>query len=151
MKEEISLLSKLKNIICCAVVYIIWSGFVLDIYGETIPEFMMVEFLQFAPQREPLSRELIFVLTCIFAPLIEELFFRAPLGVIRHIQIPGLMTFSIFFSSVLFAIGHILGSLSVPMQGVAGLLFCYVYIKNGYSYVSSVLMHFIINFYFFLS
>ena len=107
----------------------------------------MVEMLQI----RRFSPEFMFVVACIFAPLFEELVYRQHLSVVKYIKIPGILIYAVLLSSYLFGEAHSLGVWSVPVQGVAGLIFCYVYIKNGYSYVSSVLMHFMINLYFYLS
>lgn len=149
--QETTLFGKVKNILFGAVAYIIWTHFIFWIYGITIPEFASTYNLQIFFPKPPPSKELVFTGMCILAPLIEELFYRVPLSIVKHIKIPGILTFSILFSSILFAVHHKLGFYAGPVQGMAGLLFCYVYIKNGYSYISSVLMHFLINFYLFLN
>lgn len=150
LKKEKTLFGKIKNILFGTIAYILWANFILWVYGETIPEFASTISLQSFLPKPPPSKELVFVGMCILAPLIEELFYRAPLSVIRYIKIPGILILSILFSSILFAVHHKLGFYAGPVQGMAGLLFCYVYIKNGYSYISSVIMHFLINFYLFL-
>lgn len=154
LKPEVSVFGKLKNIIFGAVLYVIWAQLVFLLYGATIPEFMatdiMLQIVQTLQVRK-FSPEFMFVVMCIFAPIFEELIYRQHLSIARYIKIPGILLYAVLISSLLFGKAHSLGVWSAPVQGVAGLIFCYVYIKNGYSYVSSVIMHLFINLYFYLS
>lgn len=85
------------------------------------------------------------------APFLEELMFRAiPLELSKIINIPKLTLLIIIAASLWFGMGHAYGKWNVPIQGVGGVVLCYVYIKNGYSYLSIVAMHFLINLTYFL-
>jgi len=91
----------------------------------------------------------IFFFSCIFAPLWEELAFRhAPLLIAKRFSKPGRdVTWPIIIiSSVIFGWGHGSGPISLLIQGVGGLLFSWVYLKNNYSYWSSTFLHFLWNF-----
>jgi membrane protease YdiL (CAAX protease family) len=143
---ETTFLGKLKNVIFGAAAYIIWATFILFIYKTFIPEYNGIK-LQFWPIEH--STIYLFISSCIFAPFVEELFFRKPLDLVKHISISRVMIYYVIISSVIFGYIH-RGVWSIPVQGVAGLIFCYVYLKNGYSYFSSVAMHFLINFYYFI-
>lgn len=146
---EVTNFGKFKNILFGAVAYILWTKVIFWIYGKTVPEYAgILNPLQIYSQ--PPSKEYIFVSMCIFAPIIEEIIYRVHLSVANKFKVEGLLTYLIIFSSVIFALNHPGQDFAVPVQGVAGLLFCYVYIKNGFSYISSVVMHFFINLYFFL-
>ncbi len=145
LTPETTILGKIKNIIFGATTYIIWATFILTLYKLFIPEFNNIK-LQFFPPSQIYQ----FFSMCIFAPLAEEALFRLPLSLIKTIPIEKITLFFIVFSSLLFGYVHH-GIWSIPIQGVAGLIFCYVYLKNNYSYISSVSMHFLINLYYFLN
>lgn len=149
-QAETTFLGKLKNVLSGAVLYLAWAIFVIYIYEHEIPEFKKIPSF-FSLFRIPPSQIYTFITICIFAPFIEEVFYRTPLSIAKEIKIKGAVLYTAMFSSILFGSRHELGNWSVPIQGVAGLLFCYVYIKNGYSFISSLSMHFLINLYYFLS
>ncbi len=89
----------------------------------------------------------IFLFSCIFAPLWEELAFRViPMYISKYFKHELLIPI-ILLSSVIFGWGHHYGSIGIFRQGVFGLIFSYVYIKNGFHYWSSVLLHFMWNFF----
>jgi len=77
----------------------------------------------------------------IWAPLWEELSFRhAPALIAKGLGEKFLIPIMII-SSVLFGWGHGNGSESLLLQGVMGFVFFIVYVKNNYSYWSSVTLH----------
>lgn len=77
----------------------------------------------------------------IWAPLWEELAFRhAPALLAKALGEKFLLPI-IIISCGLFGWGHGNGPESLLLQGVMGFVFFYVYIKNGYSYWSSVALH----------
>lgn len=87
-----------------------------------------------------------FFFACIFAPLWEELAFRhAPMLIAKHFNKASkkvnLTWPVVIISSVIFGWGHGQGPISLLIQGVGGLLFSWVYLKNNYSYWSSVALH----------
>lgn len=97
----------------------------------------------FAPYKHLFAIQFFF--GCIIAPLIEEILFRhLPLQVIRATKKEELLVPTILFTSVVFGLMHE-GAASIPIQGVFGLIASIVYLKNGYSYISSVALHAIWN------
>lgn len=81
----------------------------------------------------------------VMAPLIEEIIFRvAPIGLVK--DKPELIYPTIILSSALFGYLHY-GAMSWPIQGVLGFILSVIYLKNGYSYWSVVLLHFMWNAY----
>ncbi len=142
---ETTLLGKIKNIIAGVAVYIVWATAVLSLYKLTIPEFSHLK-LQFYP----ISEIYTFISVCIFTPFFEEFLFRTPLLILKGVTYKRVSLWAILVSSVIFGYAHY-GLWSIPVQGVGGIIFCYVYLKNGYSYISSVIMHSLINLYFFLT
>lgn len=87
-----------------------------------------------------------FFFGCIWAPLWEELAFRfAPITLAKHFGKEVIMPV-IVLSSVLFGWGHGYGPISLLIQGVGGFLFSILYIKNNFSYWSTVTAHFLWNF-----
>lgn len=142
---ETTPLGKFKNIVFGAAMYITWATLILWIYKNTIPEFKNIE-LSFYRS----SIQLTFFSMCVFAPLVEETLFRlGPLQLVKNIQSERITLIVILLSSIIFGYVHH-GVWSIPVKGIAGILFCYVYLKNGYSYISSVFCHFLVNFYYFL-
>lgn len=87
-----------------------------------------------------------FAAGCIAAPLWEEFLFRKlPLDFVGKWGNDDLLLQTVFASSLLFGLVHG-GPFSVFIQGVGGLLFAFLYVKNGYSYWSTVIAHFLWNF-----
>jgi len=87
----------------------------------------------------------LFFFAIIFAPLWEELAWRwFPITLARqlkkHLGIELLWPI-VVLSSIHFGWGHGFGPISLLMQGIGGMALSYVYIKNGFSYWSSVTMH----------
>lgn len=82
---------------------------------------------------------------CVWAPIWEEAAFRyAPITIAKNFG-PQFLLPVIILSSVLFGWGHGSGPISLLIQGVGGFLFSLLYIKNGFSYKSSVAAHFLWN------
>lgn len=91
-----------------------------------------------------------FFFACIFAPLWEELVFRhAPLQIGKELKIKKDIDVILpiaFITSCIFGWGHGNSAMGVLVQGVCGLALSFTYIKTGYSYWSSVFLHFLWNF-----
>lgn len=147
LTPETSLFGKLKNILFGVVLYIGWSSIVLWIYETHLPEVFNVP----RSMSPPHSMTYMFITICIWAPIFEEILYRLPLSIARNFQIKNLVLYTAIISSILFGQRHWGADWTVPIQGVLGFIFCWVYIKNGYSLLSSVLMHFLINLYTFIS
>lgn len=126
---------KAGNILIAFIIYLAWVilvdkglGFI-DSFGQTlsfsdIPQFFYV---------------------CIIAPLWEELYYRyVPIAISRAFNHKILMPILIF-SAVNFGLGHGDNVYHLFIQGVMGMVLSWVYIKNGYSYWSSVTLHFLWN------
>jgi membrane protease YdiL (CAAX protease family) len=76
---------------------------------------------------------------CILAPVWEELAFRyAPLELSKKFE--GTLLPVVAISSILFGYQHG-GVGGIMIQGVLGAIFCWVYVKNGYSLLSSMTLH----------
>lgn len=89
-----------------------------------------------------------FLLAVIIAPIVEEFLYRyVPLKIAKNYFRKNIITIAIA-SSVIFGLHH--GSvLNIPIQGVFGLLFTWVYIRNGLPY--AILSHALWNLYCFIS
>lgn len=90
--------------------------------------------------------------SCLCAPLFEELIFRhIPFQTLNLIPFKSeadqtkMIMLVTMMSSFIFGWLHGNGWNSVLIQGFLGLGFCYIYLKNGYSYWSSVLAHLLWN------
>jgi membrane protease YdiL (CAAX protease family) len=93
----------------------------------------------------------IFFFSVIVAPLWEELAFRVgPLTFARGLQSntndKSVLIGVTIMASAIFGWGHGFGPISILIQGVMGFIFACVYIKNGYHYWSSVILHATWNF-----
>jgi membrane protease YdiL (CAAX protease family) len=121
---------KAYNIFAAFGVMVVWTMFITSFMKELAGSQL------FYKQPTPLY---MFVTACIIAPLTEEGIFRwAPLTLLKpH---PHLMWPVIVIVSALF--GYLHGGFSnIIIQGVFGVVFSWVYINNGYSYWSSVVLH----------
>lgn len=80
----------------------------------------------------------------VFAPLTEELIFRkAVLDIAKDLR-PSFMLPIVILSSAIF--GWLHGAyVNVAIQGVLGAIMAWVYIKNGYHYWSSCILHAMYN------
>lgn len=89
----------------------------------------------------------LFFLACIFAPMWEEIMYRhVPLQIAKNYFRKNIIHVAIG-SSIIFGINH--GSvLNILIQGVFGLMFSWVYIRNGLKW--SILSHALWNFYCFI-
>jgi membrane protease YdiL (CAAX protease family) len=136
---ETTLFGKIRNIL---------AGFTLNVlYTAIIASLLKVLFAT-----EPIAQYgyrfaheglILFFFSVILAPLWEELAFRVlPLHFTRNN--PKLLVPLVLLSSLIFGILHG-GPLSILIQGVSGFIMACVYIKNGYSYISSVIYHMLWN------
>lgn len=136
-----SILDKAKNITFCFVACLIWvtlvTRFIQYLTHQTWPDMIVYNIPYYL------------IFSCLLAPVFEELFFRfIPLETHKlvtrdsseAVQLKS-QVLVVLFSSLLFGWAHGHGFTSILVQGVCGLGFAYVYIKNGYSYLSSVILH----------
>lgn len=86
--------------------------------------------------------------SCLIAPFAEEILFRVgPLQLIKSVNFRSeaskakMIFLTVIFSSIVFGWMHGYGWESVIKQGVMGLIFSIVYIRTGYSYLSTVTLH----------
>ena len=82
-----------------------------------------------------------FFFAVILAPLWEELAFRHAPALIAKALGEKLLMPIIIISSIIFGWEHGHGPESLLLQGVMGFIFFSVYVKNNYSYWSSVTLH----------
>lgn len=125
------MISKLKNIGIAFVFLFIWI--LLVIFG-----------MNKLSEHYKLS---VFIYGVIIAPIWEELAFRkGPIDFARKLN-PDLVIPIVIMSSFLFGWAHGNEIGSILKQGVMGFVFSWVYIKNKYSYWSSVFIHALWNFF----
>jgi hypothetical protein len=145
---ETTFLGKLRNIGLAFTICLFWVAFI-EWFITTIYHIGSPYGSQLVPF-EPPSKLHEFFFACIVAPLWEELAFRhAPLQIGKRLS----TTFGtevvipmVYISSAIFGWAHGQGAVSILIQGVMGFIFALVYLKNGYSYKSSVLLHAMWNF-----
>lgn len=156
LNQPISAVQKLKNICTLFVINVAWALVVIKFlswlwperFSSSINNEMVWQFF-FGPQ--PTFRYEFFM-SCIAAPLWEELAFRVfPFGVARWFsdKFGGkeITVYVLIATTILFGWGHGGGTISLLFQGVGGLLLAYAYLRNGYSYWSAVGLHFMWNFF----
>ncbi len=151
---------KIANVLLAFALNVVWLVFIWWIFVLLTPRW--IQPLGFAVPKYFPSAEMIFF-GIIMAPLWEELAFRvAPYKVAKWFESLmwkvdlllykekakqyGTATFTLMLQVMIMAIimfgwGHGNGTVSLLIQGVGGLLLSIVYIKNNYSYWSSVALH----------
>jgi membrane protease YdiL (CAAX protease family) len=83
---------------------------------------------------------------CVIAPLWEELAYRfGPIQLGKALGQNAIIPI-VAMASMAFGWGHGYGQYGILVQGVMGILFSIVYIKNGFHYLSSVILHALWNF-----
>lgn len=126
------LVDKLKNITVTYTVIAIWIFFISMIlhwvngWQANSHIYDMKQYLFFA---------------CFLAPLWEELAFRyVPITFAKSLGKDFILP-AIVLSSIVFGWGHGAGIISLLIQGMMGFVLSLLYIKNNYSYWSSVIVH----------
>ena len=131
------MLGKLSTILLGLLIIFTWVIFLNNFLEVVIG-------LNHIPHHNTISIKNFFFL-CIIAPLWEELAFRYVPITIASIFNKELVLPVIILSSIIFGWGHGNGTMSLLYQGVMGGVFSYVYVKNGYHYLSAVAIHFLWN------
>ncbi len=134
---------KLKNIFFAATAILLWVRFIIWFLTSVLNvpfEYPLI----LADHTFTWNASTLFF-GVIWAPLWEEAVFRyAPLTIAKALGDAFLKPI-IVITLVLFAFGHGLGPWSILIQGIGSLALFWVYLKNGYSYWSSVAVHFLWN------
>lgn len=137
------LTNKAKNIL------VAWSAMVIILFITTTflhiitPPDPWAGFFGNDDDSKPSLRLLIYLLFVggVLAPIGEELVFRHfPLQMVKQYNLQKIQMPVILLSSIVFAWCHG-GAINILIQGVGGLLLCWVYVRNGYHYWSSVIVH----------
>lgn len=137
--EERTFLGKCANIALGFILLVIWAVIVVAFYKWLFASKSWNPFGQILIYEHPFFIQIF--LTCIMAPLWEELVFRKlPLDIVKATEKKELIIPVILFTSVIFGLVH-QGVPSILLQGAGGFVIACVYIKNGYSYWSSVTLH----------
>ena|SRR6266496_2024741 len=141
MKLSPSLIEKGKNILIALMTIFIINSFFLYLFGHLSgsDRYKLIA-TETAPWQALFG-------ACIMAPLIEELIFRyGTFQVLRtsskfeQLKLPVMIISSVIF-------GWLHGSFfNVYIQGTAGFIMAWVYLKNNHSYWSSVIVHACWNF-----
>lgn len=126
---------KIKNIIFGYVLCLVWI-LIVDYFFSQIGYFPVEE----ESEQSDSFYYIVFML-CIWAPLWEEALYRyGPITIAKSIGNQYVMPV-VIMSSCIFGWGHGESHDGVLIQGVLGFIFSIVYIKNNYSYLSSVFLH----------
>jgi membrane protease YdiL (CAAX protease family) len=130
---------KIKNIIFGYVLSLIWILFISYLYiilghQEIVEESTLTDSFYY----------FIFI-ACVWAPLWEEALYRyGPITIAKNIGNQYVIPI-VIMSSCLFGWAHGESHEGVLVQGVLGLILSMVYIRNNYSYLSSVILHSLYN------
>lgn len=134
--------SKIRTIVIGYIAIFAWmlivSHFMQWLFPPPPPDANLIPFI---PEAEPPFRYEFFF-AVLWAPFWEELVFRHSFGLIAKKIGNGFLLPAMIISSYLFASGHSDNlQMNVMRQGIMGMVFFYVYVKNGYSVWSSMLLH----------
>jgi hypothetical protein len=131
---------KVKNVAAGFLIHLVWVFIIITPFFGWL--FSVGQF------ETPLKA--IFFFSCILAPLWEELAFRViPITIAKEYGKQYILPV-VILSSLIFGWGHGMGPISLLIQGVMGFVMAIVYIKNNYSYWSSVALHSMWNTYIYL-
>lgn len=141
MPKKRSLLKKLRNIFITAGIIVLWMCIYFDHILTKLGTITENGFI------ENKYGDLFF--TLVAPPLWEELAWRwfpitLALQLKKHLSLDLLVPICVL-ASISFGLVHGMGAVSIFGQGIGGLALCYLYIKNGYSYWSTVCAHFLWN------
>lgn len=144
---EKSFFGKIRNIGFVFALNLIWLSIIAAFLNYINPSelYSYVNSVKISTSLSPTVIGMFFFM-CIWAPIWEEAAFRyAPITIAKNFGSQFLIPV-IIISSVLFGWGHGHGPLSLLIQGIMGFIFSLLYIKNNFSYWSSVTAHFLWNF-----
>lgn len=138
--KDLSLSEKIVNFLACVTFIVLWYAGVFTFYKylESQAEYSypyvegyLGQLVQLFTERTPSVLEQFFIM-CVLAPLWEEICFRkAPIDVGKSLNLDKTALASLILAmSSVFALGHPLGILSIPVQGVFGLTTAWLYLKN---------------------
>lgn len=132
--ENINWSDKLKNISLGFIVMLVWFVAIRTLlYFFFDTNIIPIQSREYTPA--------LFFFSCVVAPLWEEAAFRlGPIQIAKTFK-PEAMLPAIIISSIVFGWGHGESIRGILVQGVFGFIFSIVYIKNNYSYISSVILH----------
>lgn len=133
------MLRKTKNIAIGYSLSLIWLFFVSYLFN-------ILGYQEIIEESEEIDSFYYYVfILLIWAPIWEEALYRyGPLTIAKNIGNQYVMPIAIM-SSCIFGWGHGDSHEGVLLQGVIGLIFSIVYIKNNFCYFSSVLLHSLYN------
>jgi membrane protease YdiL (CAAX protease family) len=131
---------KVKNIFISYIIIFVWVFLISHLLNFLDPPPI------FTDEETPSIPSHIYILSQFFflvisAPLWEELAFRHAPALLAKALGKGFLFPIMIISSMLFGWGHNNGPESLMLQGCMGFVFFCLYIKNGYSYWSSVVLH----------
>lgn len=138
--EQIGKVDKIKNIATAFVFILIWVVTLQALLS------LIVRIPSVIPNTSSVTLRALFF-ACIVAPLWEEATYRvAPIMIARTLS-QQIVFPVVIISSALFGFGHGHGVHSLLFQGMMGFVFCVIYIKNNYCYLSAVTLHAMWNFF----
>lgn len=139
LAQETTFFGKLRNIGFGFAIMCVWIFFITVFLNKLYDGFQVQLFT-------PPSNQYIFFITVLLAPFWEEAVFRYfPIQIARKCGLNSFLMPFMILSSIIFGISH--GSpINILIQGSMGFLMACIYVKNGFSYWSSVVIHALWNF-----
>lgn len=135
-----SLADKCKNIATAFVIKITLSVAISALFSYLVADQIRVE--------EPPIR-LVFFMACVWAPFWEEIMYRwVPLTLAQRIDAKfdlNILWPVILLSSTIFGLDHGEGAVSLLYQGLGGIIYCLLYLKNNNSILSTMVLHSVWN------
>lgn len=137
LQQETTFLGKAKNVGFGFAIMCIWIFFVTLALSKLYRGFQFYT---------PPSEQFVFFTTVILAPFWEEAVFRYfPITLARKLGVDNFLIPFMVLSSIIFGLGH--GSpINILIQGAMGFVMACIYVKNGFSYWSTVTLHALWNF-----
>lgn len=138
-----SIKDKAVNVIAAIGFMFVWLLFISFWYDIVYDAYFNAQFYF----REPPSFTQRFWLSCIMAPVFEEIFFRKGSIDLAQRYAPDKLWLIVILTSLAFAWWHEYGYWAILVQGVLGLVSSILYIKNENSLTSSIILHMVYNFF----
>lgn len=143
LNSEKKTINKLRNVFIAYGILMVWLVIITTIYRELFAQDFEMQL--FVPAYKHPNWVNIFYYLFI-PPIFEEILFRKfPLDIIKSTKKYDLLLPTMLFTSTVFGLVH--GDASnILIQGVGGFILACLYVKNGFSWWSSALLHFLWNF-----
>lgn len=149
LNAETKWYNKLRNVLITWIIVMAWLYLITKGYNwlfatEDGRSYLNMGQFFFEPQyNHPILINVFYYL--IIPPIFEEFLFRKyPLDIVKSYKKYDLLIPTIIFTSIIFGLMHG-DATKILLQGVGGFFLACLYVKNGFSWWSSALVHFLWN------